>query len=180
MRRTRSLGSAYIACATMLAVLLAEAVAPAQDVTAPALKAAFIYNFAKFTEWPGDVLPPKAPLVICVLGDKAVADALGRALKDRELSGHPLSMSYVAATGPVRTCQVLYLSEVPAAQAAQIVAGLGDAPVLTVSDLDGFAEFGIVQLFFEHGQPGFAVNLDAAKRARLHISSRLLVLAKRR
>ena len=60
------------------------------------------------------------------------------------------------------------------------IAGLRDAPVLTISDIEGFTEVGgIAQFFFEHGQLRFSIQLESAKRARLQISSRLLVMAKR-
>ena len=158
-----------------------RAVASAQDVTQPALKAAFIYNFAKFTEWPAGVVPAAAPFVMCVLGDAAVGDALERAVKGRVLAGHNMVVMRVAPADPHRVCHVLYVSGVTAGQAAQIVAGLRDVPVLTISDLDGFTELGgIAQFFYEEGQLHFSVHNGSAKRARLEISSRLLALAKQK
>ena len=181
-RRTRLLGVGLITCA-IAALLLFRGTASAQDVTEPALKAAFIYNFAKFTEWPpdGDVVPATAPFVICVLGDTAVGDALERAVKGRVVAGRSLAVSRLVLAAPQRACHVLYVSGVTAGQASQLVAGLRDAPVLTISDLEGFTELGgIAQFFFEHGQLRFSVDLGCAKRARLQISSRLLALAKHR
>ena len=82
--------------------------------------------------------------------------------------------------GRSELCHVLYVSGVTAGQAAQLVAGLRDVPVLTISDLEGFTELGgIAQFFFEHGQLRFSVQVGSAKRARLQISSRLLALAKK-
>jgi hypothetical protein len=75
-------------CGVLAVQLLMAVAALAQEVTAPALKAAFIYNFVKFTEWPV-VLPASEPFVICVIGDAAVGDALERAVKGRDLSGRP-------------------------------------------------------------------------------------------
>jgi len=79
----------HIAC-TVAAAALLRAPASAQDVTEAALKAAFIYNFAQFTEWPVDALPAarERPFVLCVVGDDAVGDALGRAVKERHIAGH--------------------------------------------------------------------------------------------
>ena len=68
--------------------------ASAQDVTEPALKAAFIYNFAKFTEWPTDVVAAGEPLVMCVVDDEAVADALERAVKGRVIASHSILVSH--------------------------------------------------------------------------------------
>ena len=68
----------------------------AQDVTESALKAAYIYNFAKFTEWPAGVVAAAEPLALCVFGDADVGDALKRAVKDRVLGGHPMAVSDIA------------------------------------------------------------------------------------
>jgi len=178
MRRTRLLAFAHITRATIVVLLLMRVVACAQDVTEPALKAAFIYNFAKFTEWPADVAPAAGPFVMCVLGDAAVGDALERAVKGRVVAGRSMAVSRVAPAGPPRVCRVLYASGVTAGEAAQLVAGLRDVPVLTISDVEGFTALGgIAQLFFEHGLLRFSVHVGSAKRARLQISSKLLALA---
>jgi hypothetical protein len=149
----------------------------AQDVTEPALKAAFIYNFAKFTEWPADAAPAQAPLVLCVIGDDAVGDALARAVKARAVAGHSMSVSFMAPGGPPPKCHLLYVSGMTGRQVTQLLSALRDVPVLTISDLDGFMELGgIARFFFEQGHLRFSVNLASAQRAHLQISSRLLVL----
>jgi len=150
----------------------------AQDVTEPALKAAFIYNFAKFTEWPAE-LSGEAPLVICVLGDVAVSDELARTVKGRVLAGHGIAVSLAAPVAPQDTCNVVYMSGMTPPQAAPLVARLRDLPVLTIGDVQGFIEMGgIAQFRFEQGQLRFSVRLASIKRARLQISSRLLALAR--
>ena len=165
---------------TIAALLLMPGLASAQDVTEAALKAAFIYNFAKFTEWPSDAMPQAEPLVMCVLGDPAVGDALGQTVKDRMLAGHAMTVLHAAPGGPQRVCHVLYVSGVTTGQAATLVAKMRDAPVLTISDVEGFTELGgIAQFFFEQGRMRFNVNVESATRGRLKISSRLLALAKR-
>ena len=81
---------------------------------------------------------------------------------------------------PLKGCQIAYVSGLIASQAAEVVAGLGDAPVLTISDFDGFTRLGgIAWFFFEHGQLRFEVQVATARRARLLISSKLLVLARK-
>jgi hypothetical protein len=174
----RPLGLASLTRATLAALLLWPALAFAQDVTEPALKAAFIYNFAKFTEWPGE-LPPGQPVTMCVLGDAGVADALERAVVGRALGGRPIAVSRVVAASPKRACHVLYVSGVSLTQAGQLIEDLRDLPVLTISDIDGFTQVGgIAQFFFEHGQLRFRIHIEHAKRAKLQISSRILVIAK--
>ena len=71
-------------------VLSCATAAIGQDVTEASLKAAFIHNFVKFTEWPRDVLPPAAPLVACVLGDPAFGDVLSHYVKGHPVDGHDI------------------------------------------------------------------------------------------
>jgi hypothetical protein len=161
-------------------MLLPPLAAATQDVTEPALKAAFIYNFAKFTEWPADVMSTGEPFVLCVLGNAAIGQALERAVKGRTLAGHSMSVLQSQSDRPPRgACHILYVSGVTANQAAKLIAGLRDTAVLTISDAEGFTQQGgIAQFFFEHGQLRFNVRVEAARRARLQISSRLLALAR--
>ncbi|MFN2444595.1 MAG: YfiR family protein [Vicinamibacterales bacterium] len=167
-----------IGAALATLVLLCASTSRGQDVTEVALKAAFIYNFAKFTEWPLEVLPSAASLTACVIGDAAVGDALQRAIKGRTVAGHSMSVSPVTADGSLQTCHLLYLSNLPAKQAAQIAAGLRGSSVLTISDIDEFARLGgIAQFFVENGKMRFSINLESAKRSRLQLSSKLLALA---
>jgi hypothetical protein len=182
-RRAHSPALVHITCAAAAVLLLVQGLPSAQDVTESALKAAYIYNFAKFTEWPAGVVPAAQPLALCVFGDADVGDALKRAVKDRVLSGHPMAVSHMAVTAgaPQSTCHVMYVSGVSAGQAAEVIAGVRDVPVLTLSDVEGFTERGgIAQFFFDNGQLHFAVQLESIRRARLRISSRLLSLARRR
>lgn len=167
------------ACAATALLLLMPVPATAQDVTEPALKAAFIYNFAKFTEWPAEVMLAAEPLTLCVIGDAAIGDALKRVVKDRTLAGHSIGVLQTGPGGPPRRgCHLVYVSGMTATQAATLLAGLGDAPVLTISELDGFTQLGgIAQFFFQNGRLRFNVHLESARRARLQISSRLLALA---
>jgi len=174
-RHARALGAILLALAV---ALWPGRVGLAQDVTEPALKAAFIYNFARFTTWPPD-LPATDSFVICVLGDTAVGDALERAVAGRQLMDLPITIARVSAATPKRTCRILYVSGVPVREAAAVVAELRETPVLTISNLEGFASAGgMTQFFFEHGQLRFRIHLESAKRAGLQISSRLLVMAR--
>jgi YfiR/HmsC-like len=163
--------------AACLALLLTASSLSAQTASAAALKAAFVYNFAKFAEWPADAAKT-GPLTICVLGDMLIANELDGTVKGRAISGREVVVLRVQPDG-VRACHVLCLSGLDTKRALQIVDDLKNAPVLTVSDADHFAEGGgIAGLFVDDGKMRFAINVEAAKRARLQISSRLLSLAK--
>ena len=174
--------SRLLRTAITFAFVFAASVVSAQDVTEPVLKALFLYHFAFYTEWPVDALPTGAPLVICIVGDTAVADSLQREVKGRKKDSHEMTVSRLPmSTSPPRGCQVLYVSGTPTAQLGQIIGTDRDAPVLTISDVDGFPSVGgITQFYFEHGSLKFTINNAAAKRARLQLSSKVLQLAKRR
>ena len=161
------------------AVLLAGGDATAQAVTQPELRAAFLYNFAKFTEWPGQAAPTTSPLMLCVIDDSAVEDALGHLVGTGTINGRPATVSRDPGGAALRACHVLYLGEGTSGRTAAILDGLQGAPVLTVSAGDGFIRSGgMVGLFVEDGRMRFAVNPDAAHRAGVRLSSRLLQLAK--
>jgi hypothetical protein len=164
--------------AAVTVFVLCGVTAQMQNVTEPSLKAAFVYNIALFTEWPQNALPATTGFSICVLGDVPVSDALVRTVKGRLLSGRDISVSRVEVDGALRLCQLLYVSDVTTAQIAAILTAVRDAPVLTISDVDGFARLGgMAYLFVERGRMRFDVNVDPARRSRLQVSSRLLTLA---
>jgi hypothetical protein len=168
----------YARFASAIALVVAmPAAAFAQDVTEPALKAAFIYNFVKFTEWPEPLLASD-PFVICVLNDPSIADAVSRIVKGRDFADRRITVSR-SAPGPKERCRVLYVSGVTASEGTQLLAALRDSPVLTISDLEWFTGAGgMAQFFYEQGRLRFKIGLGAVKRSRLLMSSQVLVLAK--
>jgi hypothetical protein len=163
----------------LAALLLWCAPVGAQRVTAPALKAAFLYNFANFTDWPAEALAPGQRLALCVIGDDAVADALEQTIKGRTVDTHELTVEVIKIDGPVHSCHLLYVSGADAKGFARLLDVLKGTSVFTVGDADRFAEMGgIAQLILENDRMRFAVNVGAAHRASLKISSKLLSLAK--
>jgi hypothetical protein len=150
----------------------------AQDVTEVSLKGAFIFNFARFTEWPADTLRSAATVSACVVGDRAVGEALTRSVAGQKLEGKPIAVTIVEPNVPLPACHFLYLSGIARARMSEIVYALHESPVLTVSDDDAFLKVGgMIQVFIESGKMRFRINPKSAKRARLQLSSRLLALA---
>jgi hypothetical protein len=150
----------------------------AQDVTEVSLKGAFIFNFARFTEWPSESLPATAAVSACVVGDRGVGEALKRSVSGQKLNGRAIVVSIVEPNAPLPSCHFLYVSGIARARMAEIVYGVHEAPVLTVSDDDAFIKAGgMIQVFIESGKMRFRVNPKSAKRAKLQLSSRLLALA---
>jgi hypothetical protein len=162
-----------------LASVLLTVVAFAQDVSGPNLKAAYIYRFALFTEWPADALPQTGPLTMCVVGDAAVRDALERTVQGVTVASRAVVVAFGQPDKPPPQCHTLYVSGVSSAQAARLVAGLREVPVLTISDLEGFNRMGgIVEFFYEAGQLRFSIRPDAVTQSHLQLSARLVLLAR--
>jgi uncharacterized protein DUF4154 len=158
-----------------VAILLASVSWAGQSVTQPALRAAFLYNFAKFTEWTSDG-SASGPLKICIVDDSAVEGALSDLVGGSTINGRTVVIS--RGVRP-RACHLLYLGDVDRDRAVAILDELHGAAVLTVSDGHEFVRLGgIVGLFVDEGRMRFAINPDAAQRAGLRLSSRLLQLAK--
>jgi hypothetical protein len=160
----------------LAAVCTAHAAVGGADVTQPALNAAFLFNFAKFTEWPAAAR--KGPLNLCVLKDDASERALAKLVADARIDDRPLQVESGVTRSRLRGCHVLYIGDVPAAEARAIVADLRDASVLTVSNGEKFARHGgVIGLVIDAGKMRFAVNNDAAQRAGIKLAAQLLSLA---
>ena len=165
--------------AAALASVLLTGVAFAQDVSGPNLKAAYIYRFALFTEWPAAALPQTGPLTMCVVGDPAVRDALERTVRGVTVANRSVVVAFGLPDKPPSPCHTLYISGVSSAQAARIVTGVREVPVLTISDLEGFNRIGgIAELFYEAGQLRFSIRTDAVTQSHLQLSSQLILLAR--
>jgi len=144
-----------------------------------ALKAAFVYNFAKFADWPSAVLPTAGPFVLCVIDQTGMADALAEIVKGRSVGGHALLVHRVMPSDDLRSCHLLYVSGFDAKRYLELLGPLKDSAVLTISDCEEFAVLGgIANLFVDDHRIRFAINLESARRSKLTLSSRLLSLAK--
>jgi hypothetical protein len=182
VRRPVRLGKALLPllCACWLGVCGVPGVARA-EVAAPEydVKAAFLFNFTKFVEWPPSAFADEhSPLKICVLGENPFGKAL-RVLTKEEVGGRRLSLMHLDKLNSLETCHVLYVSRSERDRLPQVLAGLHSAPVLTVGDTAGFTgQGGMINFILEGSKVRFDVNQEAAERAGLKISSRLLALAK--
>ena len=176
--RVARLGLASI---TVAAVIGAPPGIAASDGTDPArdadVTAAFLYNFAKFAEWPA--LSPAAPIALCVVGDDRIAAAATGTVRGQKINGHTLDVSLPRDSATWRACNLLFIAEAETRRSAAGLGGIKTLPVLTVSDGKGFAQAGgIIELYVEGGKMRFVINLDAAESSGLRLSSRLLGLAK--
>lgn len=153
----------------------------AQSAPEPVLKAAFLLNFVRFTGWPpGSPGDPEArvPMVLCV-ADPEVAAALNFAAANERVANRDLIVRPVRPADILHDCALLYIGRDHARRVPPILTRLEGRAVLTVSDADHFvADGGMIQLYRRDGGIRFDIGLDAAVRARLRLSSRLLQLAR--
>ena len=166
----------------LLAIALAMASsAPAvgQTPTGADVKAAFLFNFARFVEWPAVAAGADPPdFVIGVLGNDAIADSLTEFVKGKLHHGRPLSVRRLGPKHDVTKVHVLFIGASESARLPELLERLGSASVLTVSDADRFAVLGgAIQFRTESDRVRFDVNLEAAEAAGLTINSKLLRLA---
>ncbi len=142
------------------------------------VKVAFLYNFARFTDWPATVFrEPVTPIRFCVLGDDPFG-ALFDAIAAKRIRGRSITVERLASTKGAARCQVLFVSRSENPRLAEILASLRGLPILTVADMADFAKSGgIINLKTENSKIGFEVNLEAARLVGLRFSSRFLNLA---
>jgi hypothetical protein len=181
MRVPRAFGRRHCLARLALAAVLASGPAMLADAgdAAPdiAIKAAFLFNFAKFAEWPA--LAPDAHIVLCVVGSDALATALTDTVRGQSVGGHSLDVSRPPESAGWPACQLLFIADAESRRSENGLRLLQALPVLTVSDGKGFSQSGgIIELFADSGRMRFAINVDAADRSGLRLSSRLLGLAK--
>lgn len=142
-----------------------------------AVKAAFLHNFAQFTEWPA--LPSGAPILVCIVGDDQIAAALVETVRGQNINGHRIEVSRPPDTAAWPLCHLLFIADGETRRDTGGLRYIKTLPILTVSDGKGFSRGnGIIELFAEKGRMRFAINVDAAERSGLHLSSRLLGLAR--
>jgi hypothetical protein len=156
-------------------LLLSHAPAARTDDTPEyRLKAAFLYNFARYTEWPPEV---GATLTLCILGEDPFGAALD-AMQGKPVGDRRLSIQRKKAAGAPLTCQIVYVAPSVTSDVARVIAILGNRPILTVADSPGALQQGVaLNMNVTDGKVSFEANLRAARAAGLKLSSNLLKLA---
>lgn len=142
------------------------------------LKAAFLFNFAKFVEWPAERLRPSEPLVIGVVGDDRFGTALDDVVRGRSVGGRRVTIRRLAWNDYFAGCHILFISSSELPYLQKILGDVRGLSILTVADFDGFMHRGgTIELKTADRRIQFSVNLGPARDARLKISSKLLNLA---
>jgi len=152
---------------------------PVKQMPEYELKAGFLYNFAKYVEWPADAFEKAdTPISIGVVGADPFGPALERTLKDRAAQDRKFSILRFRDAGDLKRCHILFIPRTEKARLPDILKRIEGWPVLTVGEEEGFAKSGgAVNILIEQDKPRLEVNPDAAERAKLTIHARLLKLA---
>jgi hypothetical protein len=143
------------------------------------VKATFLFNFARFVDWPAKAFSDAdAPFIIGVLGEDPFGSYLDETVRGERVNGHPLTVQRYRRVNEIKACQVLFISRSEADRLEQILASLRGRSILTVGDTDDFAaRGGMIRLAPEKNKVRMRVNLNAVKAATLTISSKLLRVA---
>ena len=157
-------------------LMAAQASLLAQGAGEYEIKAAFLYKFAGFVQWPDN--PANSPVCIGVVGQDPFGPALDEAVKGKKLNGRPFVVRRFRNGEAPPACQIVFVSSSERLQLRLILNRLPPA-VLTVGDMPGFCESGgIIGFEVLDRRVHLQINLDAAQKERLQISSKLLSLAK--
>lgn len=169
----RSLRRAAIVLLLGLAVTRAYAQVVAGEYQ---IKAAFLQNFPKFVDWPSLEPGGMSPLVIGIVGDDPFGPMFSSMIANVNSQGHPLALAHLRWNDRLTDCHILFVSSSEINHLPQILAGAPHA--LTVGDFDSFARRGgMIEMRMTGNRVRFDINVAAAHRAGLHVSSKLLGLA---
>ncbi|HZL43368.1 MAG TPA: YfiR family protein [Verrucomicrobiae bacterium] len=145
------------------------------------LKAAFLFNFAKYVEWPPAAFAEAtSPMVIGILGENPFRDDLEPTIRDKTINNRPLVIKEFRSPAEATNCHILFISTSEKQRLPEILKSLHGTSVLTVGETDRFTETGgMINFVTEGNKIRFQINVEAAKSAGLKVSSKLLSLASR-
>jgi hypothetical protein len=152
---------------------------PAPAATEYQVKAAYLYNFGRFIEWPARPTSPSSDdFLVCVLGQDPFGDTLDHAIAGANIGTRHVLARRIAKPDETGGCQILFISASEERQLAPIVNAVSKSAVLTVSDIPNFTRRGgMIQFVTEGNRVRFEINLTPADAAGLAVSSDLLKVA---
>lgn len=174
----KSAGTTIRIATELLASLALLGCAGAQEIEEYQLKAAYLYNFAKFVDWPAHAFAgASSPIAICILREDPFGGALEEVIRDKTAAGRPLVARTIDDL-PARGCHILFIASREWKRSRPGLRPMPGIAILTVGETAGFtAAGGMVSFKLDGGRVRFEINLEAARQASLQISSKLLSLA---
>ncbi|HEY1790805.1 MAG TPA: YfiR family protein [Verrucomicrobiae bacterium] len=164
-------------CAAILAGMPATASAQSKEYE---IKAAFLFNFAQFVNWPSAAFAEtNAPFCIGILGDDPFGAALDQTVQGENVDNRKILIERSQNIGDLKNCQMIFVSRSEKRHIGEILTGLDTRPVLTVSEVEGFAQSGgDINFFLAGTKVRFEINAGATQSDGLKVSSQLLSLGK--
>jgi hypothetical protein len=171
--------AAATAVAAALALAPPAAAAEPQRAAEHEVKAAFLFHFTRFVEWPrGAFATPEAPFTVCVLGDDPFGAGLDTVFRGESVAGRPVQVRRPASPAAARGCQLLFVAAGEDGGAIAEVAGVREGVVLAVGDAPGHLAHGaLVAFVVREGRVRLQVSAPGLRQTRLTVSSKLLRLA---
>src|SRR5207247_10659998 len=160
-----------------LSIVGASSAAPATKVLSEYdVKAAFLFNFAHFVEWPAEAFADtRAPFTIGILGTDPFGSSLDQIVTDESIGAHALRVRRFQSPQDIDSCQILFISQSERGHLREVVAKLQGQRILTVGDMKDFAkQAGMIGFVTAQNRLRLQINLGAAKDSQLKISSQLL------
>jgi hypothetical protein len=179
MTRRKGLGAMLL---LICALFIAPAARSQESAPVEQLKAAFLYNFVRFVDWPTNALgADTVPLTIGVIGSDRFANELSTLLKDKKAHNHPLLIKKLSVPADAAACQVVFVADGDIRRATQVADATRSKPILLVGEADDFLDNGgMISIVQDEKQKklGFDINPQTAEKSELTISSHLLRLAR--
>lgn len=177
--RVAAPGSGSMTAVLICLLLRASGGAPAQTQSPSEyeVKAIFLYRFAKFIEWPESNSP--GPICIGIVGQDPFGDTLDGVVKGKSVNGRPFAIKRFKPGQQVRDCHIVFISSSEGKRLRSVLSELQGGRVLTVSETRGFCQTGgVINFELVDESVRLEINIDAAERAGLRMSSRLLGVAR--
>jgi YfiR/HmsC-like len=168
------------ALAMILCLFFCGAEAQVQHADEDRVKAAYLYNFAKFVEWPtASFAGPDDPTIICSVGDDRLADILQQTVSGKQTKGRPVAARQVSSQEQFKSCHILLITFQDKERISQILRWVQSSTVLTVGQSSEFTHLGgMINLVRNDSTLELEINPRAAEAAGLKISSRLLAVSR--
>jgi len=160
----------------LLIALLPQAPARSAQAGEYEVKAVFLFNFSQFVDWPASAFEtPESAFVIGVLGEDPFGAILDEVVRGETVRGRPMVVRRYRSTKEIQDCHILFIARSERHALEDILADLENRSILTVGDLDDFAaRGGMITLVQRTHRIRLQINLEAARRVNLAISSKLL------
>lgn len=169
----------WLCCAAVLLLLGAVRTHAASELE---VKAAFLYNTAKFVDWPTNAFPSdSAPLRVAVFGDDEFMVKLSALLADKKAHGRPFEVKKITNPQEAKNFHMVFIAAAESKRALLVLDAVKKSPVLTIGESDEFLDYGgMIMIYFEDAQLRFEINAEPAEKVKLAISSLLLRLGKKK